>query len=158
MGGPRDLPVRCRRTFWSPRDQGHVEQPARRSGDLAPQRLRLPAALAAVSDVRDVRSSGHEHHAGRRNVSTVPTQALTLLNNPFVLRQAELLAERITSETRRPGANRSISRIACALGGPRPIENEACARESQSAVAGRFHPRAVEPERISLHEVTPCTT
>ena len=33
--------------------------------------------------------------AAARNVSTVPTQALTLLNNPFVLKQAELLAERI---------------------------------------------------------------
>ena len=32
--------------------------------------------------------------AGARNVSTVPTQALTLLNNPFVLAQADRLAER----------------------------------------------------------------
>jgi hypothetical protein len=30
-----------------------------------------------------------------RNVSTVPTQALTLLNNPFVLGQARLFAERL---------------------------------------------------------------
>ena len=30
-----------------------------------------------------------------RNVSTVPTQALTLMNNPFVLNQAGLLAERV---------------------------------------------------------------
>jgi hypothetical protein len=36
--------------------------------------------------------------AGQRNVSTVPTQALTLLNNPFVINQAELLAVRITAE------------------------------------------------------------
>jgi hypothetical protein len=33
--------------------------------------------------------------AGARSVSTVPTQALTLLNDPFVLRQAELFAERV---------------------------------------------------------------
>ena len=33
--------------------------------------------------------------AAARNVSTVATQALTLLNNPFVLRQAELFAERL---------------------------------------------------------------
>jgi len=33
--------------------------------------------------------------AAARNVSTVPTQALTLMNNPFVLRQAELFAERL---------------------------------------------------------------
>jgi hypothetical protein len=32
---------------------------------------------------------------GRRNVSTVPTQALTLLNNAFVLRQAKLFADRV---------------------------------------------------------------
>lgn len=33
--------------------------------------------------------------AGARMVSTVPTQALTLLNNEFVVRQAQLLAERV---------------------------------------------------------------
>jgi hypothetical protein len=37
--------------------------------------------------------------AGARNVSTVPTQALTLLNNPFVLSQAGRLAERVARET-----------------------------------------------------------
>ena len=33
--------------------------------------------------------------AAARNVSTVPTQALTLLNNPFVVGQAELFAQRV---------------------------------------------------------------
>ena len=37
--------------------------------------------------------------AAARNVSTVPTQALTLMNNPFVLRQAALFAERLERET-----------------------------------------------------------
>ena len=32
---------------------------------------------------------------GARNVSTVPTQALTLMNNEFVTRQAQLLADRV---------------------------------------------------------------
>jgi hypothetical protein len=36
--------------------------------------------------------------AGARYVSTVPTQALALLNNPFVLRQAELFADRVAQE------------------------------------------------------------
>ena len=36
--------------------------------------------------------------AGARNVSTVPTQALTLLNNAFVLRQAQLFADRVRKE------------------------------------------------------------
>jgi hypothetical protein len=35
---------------------------------------------------------------GARNVSTVPTQALTLLNNPFVLNQAKLFADRLQKE------------------------------------------------------------
>ena len=36
--------------------------------------------------------------AGARNVSTVPTQALTLLNDAFVLRQAEMFANRVKKE------------------------------------------------------------
>ena len=36
--------------------------------------------------------------AGRRTVSTVPTQALTLINNDFVLKQAQLFADRIKKE------------------------------------------------------------
>ena len=39
--------------------------------------------------------------AAARNVSTVSTQALTLMNNPFVLNQAELFAARL--ETEAPG-------------------------------------------------------
>jgi hypothetical protein len=35
--------------------------------------------------------------AGARNVSTVPTQALTLLNNPFVLSQADRFAARVAA-------------------------------------------------------------
>ena len=36
--------------------------------------------------------------AGRRTVSTVPTQALTLINNDFVLKQAQMFADRIKKE------------------------------------------------------------
>jgi Protein of unknown function (DUF1553)/Protein of unknown function (DUF1549)/Planctomycete cytochrome C len=36
--------------------------------------------------------------AGARNVSTVPTQALMLLNDPFVLRQAGMFADRVRKE------------------------------------------------------------
>jgi hypothetical protein len=36
--------------------------------------------------------------AGARNVSTVPTQALTLLNDAFVLRQAQMFADRVKKE------------------------------------------------------------
>ena len=37
--------------------------------------------------------------AAARNVSTVSTQALTLMNNPFVLNQAQLFADRLERET-----------------------------------------------------------
>jgi len=40
----------------------------------------------------------------RRTVSTVPTQALTLLNNEFVLIQAKLLAERVMKEAGKDSA------------------------------------------------------
>jgi hypothetical protein len=57
------------------------------------QRRSLPFPMFETFDHPDMNLT-----AGQRNVSTVPTQALTLLNNPFVLRQAELLAQRITSQ------------------------------------------------------------
>jgi hypothetical protein len=50
----------------------------------------LPYPLLQVFDLPDLNTS-----YGARNVSTVPTQALTLMNNEFVIRQAQLLAERV---------------------------------------------------------------
>lgn len=50
----------------------------------------LPFPLFEVFDLPDQNIS-----CGRRNVSTVPTQALTLLNNAFILRQARLFADRV---------------------------------------------------------------
>jgi hypothetical protein len=42
----------------------------------------------------------------RRNVSTVPTQALTLLNNPLMLIQSKYLAERVIREAKNDPAER----------------------------------------------------
>ena len=50
----------------------------------------LPFPLFEVFDLPDQNTS-----CGRRNVSTVPTQALTLLNDDFILRQAKLFADRV---------------------------------------------------------------
>ena len=36
---------------------------------------------------------------GKRTVSNVPAQALTLMNNPFVVQQAEVWAKRLLSDT-----------------------------------------------------------
>lgn len=57
------------------------------------QRRSLPFPMFETFDHPDMNISSPQ-----RNVSTVPTQALTLMNNPFVVRQAELLAERVASE------------------------------------------------------------
>jgi len=53
----------------------------------------LPLPFFEVFDLPDQNVS-----CGRRNVSTVPTQALVLLNNEWVLSQAARLADRIASE------------------------------------------------------------
>lgn len=50
----------------------------------------LPLPMFEVFDLPDQNIS-----CGRRNVSTVPTQALMLLNDEFVLRQAKLFADRV---------------------------------------------------------------
>ena len=53
--------------------------------------------------------------AGARHVSTVPTQALTLLNNPFVLSQADFLAARVKQEGSDPESQvKAAYRIALA--------------------------------------------
>jgi hypothetical protein len=39
---------------------------------------------------------------GARNISTVPTQALTLMNDDFVLRQAQLFADRLQEAEKEP--------------------------------------------------------
>jgi hypothetical protein len=53
----------------------------------------LPFPMVHVFDLADLNVS-----FGARNISTVPTQALTLMNNEFMLKQAELFAERLQKE------------------------------------------------------------
>jgi hypothetical protein len=58
----------------------------------------LPFPMFEVFDLPDQNIT-----CSRRNVSTVPTQALTLLNDDFVLRQAQLFANRVAeTEARDP--------------------------------------------------------
>ena len=60
--------------------------------------------------------------AGARNVSTVPTQALTLLNNPFVLGQAERLAERVRNGARDPATQIDLAYRFALARPPAPAE------------------------------------
>ena len=61
-----------------------------RRGVYVYRRRSLPYPMFDTFDHPDMNVT-----AGARNVSTVPTQALTLLNNPFVLAQATRLADRV---------------------------------------------------------------
>jgi hypothetical protein len=66
---------------------------AHRSVYLPIVREQLPEALA-LFDFPDPNGV-----AGERAVSTVPAQALYLLNNPFVIRQAEFAADRLRASS-----------------------------------------------------------
>ncbi|MCH8044512.1 MAG: DUF1553 domain-containing protein [Planctomycetes bacterium] len=55
---------------------------------------------------------------GRRNVSTVATQALFLMNHPFVRTQAQFTAERLLDETRNSEKSRIDSAYRLTLGRP----------------------------------------
>src|SRR5262245_47205762 len=68
-----------------------------RRGVYVYRRRSLPYPMFDTFDHPDMNAT-----AGARNVSTVPTQALTLLNNPFVLSQAARLADRISREAQNP--------------------------------------------------------
>jgi len=59
----------------------------------------------------------------RRNVSTVPTQALTLLNNEFVLLQSRYLAERVAAEAG-PDAAAQVKLLYRITLGRQPTEKE----------------------------------
>ena len=97
---PKDMLTGQFRGKWENTPDGPA---AWRRGVYVYRRRSLPYPMFDTFDHPDMNVA-----AGARNVSTVPTQALTLLNNPFVLAQAERLAD--ASSARRataPGAGRS---------------------------------------------------
>jgi hypothetical protein len=97
MGGPpifpfvpKELLDSIERGIW--RNQPDGPKVWRRSVYIYAKRS-LPFPMVHVFDLADLNVS-----FGARNVSTVPTQALTLLNNDFVLRQAQLFADRLKKD------------------------------------------------------------
>jgi len=60
---------------------------------------------------------------GRRSVSNVPAQALALMNNPFVIQQAEIWAKKVLAEPNRTEEQRVAGMYASAFGRP-PTEVE----------------------------------
>jgi Protein of unknown function (DUF1553)/Protein of unknown function (DUF1549) len=70
-----------------------------RRGVYVYQRRSLPYPMFDTFDHPDMNVT-----AGARHVSTVPTQALTLLNNPFVLDEASRFAARVKEQAADPAA------------------------------------------------------
>ena len=61
---------------------------------------------------------------GRRTVSNVPAQALTMMNNPLVLQQAEVWAKRTLVEPNVPAKERVTRMFMTALGRPPSADDE----------------------------------
>ena len=71
---------------------------------------------------------------GRRNVSNVPAQALTLMNDPLVIRQARLWAKRVLAEYRAVDARAARQTLSRPRSAARPTDSEA--RASLAFLAG----------------------
>jgi uncharacterized protein DUF1553/uncharacterized protein DUF1549/cytochrome c len=81
-----------------------------RRGVYVYQRRSLPYPMFDTFDHPDMNVT-----AGARHVSTVPTQALTLLNNPFVLSEAAFFAARVSRQAGDPPSQVDLAyRIALA--------------------------------------------
>jgi hypothetical protein len=104
---PKDVLAGQYRGKWVNTPEGPA---AWRRGVYVYQRRSLPYPMFDTFDHPDMNVT-----AGARHVSTVPTQALTLLNNPFVLSQAAFFAARIGKEASDPEAQVALAyRIALA--------------------------------------------
>jgi hypothetical protein len=84
----------------------------------------LPFPMLQVFDLPDLNMS-----YGARNVSTVPTQALTLMNNEFVARQAQLLADRVKTMAGSDPAKQIDAAYRLALARPPTAKEMTIARE-----------------------------
>ena len=119
-----------------------------RRGVYVYQRRSLPYPMFDTFDHPDMNVT-----AGARNVSTVPTQALTLLNNPFVLSEAAFFSARIRLQTTVPASQVDLAyRIALA----RPATPEEVSIGTAliaSRIAGIICARRPEPRRIPVYQV-----
>jgi mono/diheme cytochrome c family protein len=104
---PKDILAGQYRGKWANTPEGPA---AWRRGVYVYRRRSLPYPMFDTFDHPDMNVT-----AGARHVSTVPTQALTLLNNPFVHSQADFLAARVKQEASDPESQTKLAyRIALA--------------------------------------------
>jgi hypothetical protein len=85
----------------------------------------------------------------RRTTTTVPTQALTLLNNSFVLEQAESFADRVWADAGADAEKQIHEAYEIALGRPATAKE----LESNRAFLARqkdYHSRKADPAKAAL--------
>ena len=100
-----------------PDSSGPIDGDGRRSLYLSVRRNFLPPMLLAFDFPAPASTMG------RRNTSNVPAQALTMLDDPFVLGQARIWADRILAEPGKSASQRLSSAYLSAFGRP-PSEAE----------------------------------
>ena len=81
---------------------------------------------------------------GRRSVSNVPAQALTMLNNPLVIQQAELWAKKVLAESGLSAAQRVRKMYETSLSRP-PTPPELADALAFLQEQARIHGRADDP-------------
>jgi hypothetical protein len=96
---------------------GAVDGDGRRSLYIAVRR-NFPDPFFQAFDFPNPHSS-----VGRRSVSNVPAQALALMNNPFVVEQARVWAERLLRETAGATTEERVGRL-CSAAFSRPPTDE----------------------------------
>ncbi len=110
-------------------DYNYTHTDTRRSV-YSPAFRNSPVELVEVFDAADPSTV-----TGHRNVSTVATQALYMMNHPFVLKQAELMAERLRAEKLMNDRAR-IERLYQLALGRTPTSTELSLAEAYIAKAG----------------------
>ncbi|MCS7047375.1 MAG: DUF1553 domain-containing protein, partial [Gemmataceae bacterium] len=95
-----------------PANSGPLDGQGRRSIYLAVRRNFLTPMLVAFDYPTPFTT------IGRRSVSNVPAQALTMLNNPLILQQAELWAKRVLAEPNLTPEQRFERMVQASLGRP----------------------------------------
>ena len=111
---PREILAQTKEGIWLDREDG--PEVWRRSVYIYRKRG-LPFPLLDVFDLPNQNIS-----CGARNVSTVPTQALALMNDEFVVRQAQLFANRL--EEAAPGDPQKQVELGYRLAVSRPPDSE----------------------------------
>jgi hypothetical protein len=100
---------------------GAVDGEGRRSLYIAVRR-NFPDPFFQAFDFPNPHSS-----VGRRSVSNVPAQALALMNNPFVVEQARVWADRLIRETPHATCEQRIDRLYLSAFGHAPGDDESAA-------------------------------